>query len=96
MEFILHKDKPKYRRATYARVDCNIRSQKIETHRTRLTSGGNIIDHTGEVRTTTSYLNTMKLHINIAISYIKSRYMCMDVQNVSLKNQMDRAEYIII
>ena len=75
--FIFHKDKPKYRRVTYVRAICDIRPPKTETHRTRLTAGWDLIDYPGEVRTPTSYLTTMKLHINSAISDIKSRYMCM-------------------
>ena len=63
---------------------------KTETHRTRLTAGGNLIDYPGEVSTPTSDLNTMKLHINSAISYVKSRYMCMYMNGFYLNNQMDR------
>ena len=47
MEFIFHKDKPKDIRATYVRSVCNIRPQKTETHRKRLTTGRNIIDYPG-------------------------------------------------
>ena len=49
IEFIFHKDTPKYIRATYVRAVCNIGSQKRETQRTRLTAGGNFIDYPGEV-----------------------------------------------
>ena len=69
---------------------------KKETHRTRLTAGGNLIDYPGEVSTPTSDLTTMKLHVNSAISDVKSRYMCMDVKYFHLKNQMDRDKYIMI
>ena len=54
-------------------------TSKIETHSTRLTAGGNLIDYPGEVITPTSDLTTMKLHVNSAISDLKSRYMCIDV-----------------
>ena len=56
INFFLHKEKPNDRRATYVRAVCDIRTQKIETHRTRLTTGGNLIDYPGEVSTQTSYL----------------------------------------
>ena len=79
-EFILQKYKPKDRRETYVRSVCNIRPQKTETHRKILTSGGNIIDYPREVSTPISYLTTMKLHVNRAISDVKSRYMCMNVK----------------
>ena len=56
----------------------------------------NIIDYPGDVSTTTSDLTTIKIHVNSAISYIKARYVCMEVKYFYLNNMMDRAEYIII
>ena len=96
IEFIFHKDKPKYRRAAYVRAVCNIRPQKKDNRRTRLTAGGNIIDYSGEVSTPTSDLTTTKLHVNSAISDVKLRYMCIDVKYFHLNNQMGRSEYIVI
>ena len=90
IELIFHKDKPNYIRATYVRAVCNIQPQKTETHRTRLTAGGNLIYYPGEVSTPTSDLITIKLHINSAILDVKSRYICMDVNYFYLKNQMYR------
>ena len=92
IEFIFHKDKPKDRKATYVRAVCDIRPQKTETHRTRITAGGNIIYYTGDVRTPTSDLTTMKLHVNISISEVKARYMCIDVKYIYLNSMMDREE----
>ena len=69
---------------------------KTETHITRLTAGGNIIDYPGEVSTQISVLTTTKLHINSAILDFKSRYMCMDIKDFYLKKHMDRDEYIMI
>ena len=43
-----------------------------------------------------SDLTTMKLHVNSAISDIKSRYMCINIKYFYLNNQMYRAEYIMI
>ena len=48
---------------------------KIETYRTRLTTVGNLIDYPGEVSTLTPDFTTMKLHINSAVSNVKSRYV---------------------
>ena len=62
------------------RAVCDIRSQKTWTRRTRLTAGVNLIDYPGEVSTPTSDLTTMKLHVNIAISDVKLKYICMDVK----------------
>ena len=73
------------------RTVCDIRPNKKETHRTKITAEGNLIDYTGEVSMKTSYLTTMKLHVNSAISDAKSRYMCMDVKYFYLDKQMDGA-----
>ena len=67
---------------------CSIRQQKKETHRKILATGRNIIDHPGDVRTPTSDLTIMKLHINSAISNVKSSYMCMDVKCFYLNNMI--------
>ena len=71
-------------------------TKKIETHRTRLTAKGNLIDYSGEVSTPTSDLTAMKLHIKSAISDVKSVYMCMEVNIFYLNTQMDMYEYITI
>ena len=68
------------------RAVCNIQPQKTETHRTRLDARGNLIDYPGEVSTPTSDLPTMKLHVNSAISDVKSIYMCIDVKYFYLNN----------
>ena len=90
IKFVFRKYKPKDIRETYVRAVCDTQPQKTDTHRTRLTVGGNLMDYPGEVSTTTSDLNTMKIHINSSISDVKSRYMCMDVNYFYLSNQMDR------
>ena len=96
-KFTLHKDKPKDRKSTYVGELCDTQPQESETHRTRITAGGNhLIEYPGEVSTPTSYLTTMKLHVKSVISDIKYRYMWMDVKYFYLNNCMDRAEYIVI
>ena len=70
--------------------------QKTETDIKRLTEGGNIIDYQGEVNTSTSYLTTMKLHVNSAISDLKSGYICIDVKYFYSNNCMDIADFKMI
>ena len=96
IDFIFHKDKLKDRSSTYVIDVFNIRPQKTDTHRTRITERVNLIYYPGEVITPTSYLTTMKININSAISDVKSRYMCMDVKYFYLNKMTDRAEYIMI
>ena len=52
-------------------VVCYIMPQKSETYRTKLTSGGNLIEYPGKVNMPTSDLTTMKLHVNKSISDVK-------------------------
>ena len=47
IEYIFHKYKPKYIRAACVTSLCNIRYQKTDTRRTRLTAGGNLIYYPG-------------------------------------------------
>ena len=53
------------RTVTYGRIVEKIRPKKAETHRTRLTVGGNLINFPSYVTTTTSDLITAKLIFNI-------------------------------
>ena len=96
IELTFHKEKPNNIRAIYVRAVYNILTQKIETHITTLTAGGNLLDYPGEVSTPTSDLTTMKIHVKRTILDVTSRYMCMDVKDHYLNNQMDRNEYITI
>ena len=59
----------------------NIQPKRSDTHRTRLTVVLNIIDYPGEVSTPISDLTNIKIHVNSAISYVKTRYMCMEVKD---------------
>ena len=82
IQLIFHKYKPKDRKETYMRAVCDIRPPKADTHRTRLPAGGNLIDYPGEVSTPTSYLIIMKPHMNITISDVASRYVCMEIKKI--------------
>ena len=55
--FFISKDKvTSGRTVTYGRIVAEIRPQKAETHRTRLTMGGNLISFPGDVTTPTAYI----------------------------------------
>ena len=89
IEFKFPQGQTRDRKATYMRAVCNIRPQKTDTHQTRITAVGNLIYYPREFRTPTSDLTTMELHVNSAISDVKSRYICMDVKYFYLNNKMD-------
>ena len=75
---------------------CNIRAKKKETYRKIIAAVENLIDYPVDVGTPTSELTTIKIRVNSAISDVKSRYMCVDLKDFYLNNQMDIVEYIMI
>jgi hypothetical protein len=82
---LIHKcDIPKNKKNTYTQFCSNIRPQKTETHRTRLTAGGDRLDYEGKTSTDTAGLETIKIHINSTISRKEAKYMCIDIGNMYL------------
>ena len=71
-----------------------IRPQKAETHPTRLTVEGNLINFPGDVTTHTADLITAKLIFNSVFSTKNTKFMCADMANLYLNNPMNRYEYM--
>eukprot|EP00957_Ditylum_brightwellii_P133253 10160959-Ditylum_brightwellii.AAC.1 len=62
---VIPRDKvPHNKRPTYACFVTAVRLQKKETHRTRITVGGNSINYPGNVKTPTADIETAKLLFN--------------------------------
>ena len=57
---------PANRIVTYARIVAYFRPQKKDPNRVRITAGGNLIDHPGELMTRTADLTTSKILWNSA------------------------------
>ena len=75
--FFIPRDKvPAGRTVTYGRIVDEIRPQKAETHRTRLTAGGNLIHFPGDVTTPTADLITAKLIFN-SVLFKKMKNSCV-------------------
>ena len=68
--------------------------QKAETHRTRLSVGGNLIYFPGDVTTPTSDLITAKLIFNSVLSTKNYKFMCADIANLYLNNPMYIYDYM--
>ena len=70
-QVIKHGDITKLRlkEVTYTKVVCEVRPQKEDPKRMRITIGGNRIIYTGEVATPTASLELVKLIINSVISH---------------------------
>ena len=83
--FFIPKEKvPVGRTVTYGKILAEIRPQQSETHCTRLTVGGYLINFTGEVTTPTEYLITDKLIFNSVLSTKKMRNSCVQTYPTSI------------
>ena len=71
-----------------------IRPQKVQTHLTRLTMGGNLINFSGDVTTPTAYLIMTKLIFNSVLSTKDVKCMCVEISNFYFNNPMNRYEYM--
>jgi hypothetical protein len=92
--FIAHAQVPTHKTVTYGRFVCDIRPQKAEKERTRLTVGGNLINYDGDVLTQTSDLTTSKILWNSFISTLCAEYTCLDLKNFYLGTPMKEYEYM--
>ena len=79
---------------TYARVVVDIRPQKDDPNRVRITAGGNLIKYPGELTTRTADLTTSKILWNSVISTENARFAALDVGNFYLETPLERYEYM--
>ena len=86
----------RWKDVTYAKFVCELKPNKAETHRTRLTVGGDKVHYPGDVGTPTADLTLVKMHVNSVISTRGARYMTLDVKNFYLNTPMGRYEYVRI
>ena len=66
---------------TYVTFVYSIRDSKAKPNRTRLTMGGDRINHTDPVNTPTADLLTFKLLVNSIISMDNARCLSFDIKN---------------
>jgi hypothetical protein len=92
--FIKHSKFPTYKMVTYGRFVCDIRPQKAEKERKRLSVGGNLINYVGDMSTQTSDLTTSKCLWNSVVSTPDAEYMCLDLKNLYLETPMEEYEYM--
>ena len=87
---------PPDRKITYANFVCNIRPQKAETHRVRMTAGGDKLDYPGDPSSPAVAILDAKIHINSTISDAKhgARYLTLDIKNFYLGTPMTYFQYI--
>jgi hypothetical protein len=85
---------PKYRKINYGKVVCDYNPHKKEKERVRLTVGGDRLDYSGDVETSTADITTFKVLINITLSTADTAMMMMDINKYYLGNPLPRFEYM--
>jgi hypothetical protein len=84
------------KKVTCGRFVVDVRPNKEEVHRVRLTVGENIINYDGDVSSRSADLTTSTCLWNSVISMEGAKYMCLDVHNFYLGTPMEEFEYLHI
>ena len=97
--FITHgeiKKTPKDRTFTRTHLVVNYIEQKTDPYRIRVTSGGNLINFSGELTMRTANMITSKMLWNNTIFTPEVRYMCTDCANFYLETSMEIFDYMCV
>mgnify|MGYP006166622523 CR=1 FL=1 len=84
----------RWKDVTYGRIVCDIRDNKVETHRTRLTIGGDRFNYPEDCGTPMAHLLTVKLLLNSVISTPEAQNMPMFIKNFYLNTPLKRYKYL--
>jgi hypothetical protein len=71
---------PKDRKIMYGKIVCDYKPHKKEKERDRLTVGGDRLDYSGDVETSTADITTFKILINSTLSTKDAAMMMMDIK----------------
>jgi hypothetical protein len=88
------KNIPKDRKITNGKIVCDYKPHKKEKERVRLTVGGDRLDYSDDVATSTSDITTFKFLINSKLSTEDAEMMMMDIKNYCRGNPLPRYEYM--
>jgi hypothetical protein len=72
----------------------SLRSHKKEKERVRLTVGGDRLDYSGDVPTSTADITTFKILINSTLSTWEAVMMMTDIKNYYIGTPLPRFEYM--
>ena len=96
---MLYRDIPRDRKKGIGNVKvvCEVRPQKADRNRVRITVAGYNICFPGNVGTPTASLDLVKLMINSVLSRPWANFACFDAANFYLETpEMERKEYVRI
>jgi hypothetical protein len=89
LRFIRRSDIPKGRKVTYGSFVVDIKDQKDEKERTRLTVGRDQIEYPGDKSTRTAGLTTAKILINSVISTPSAKFIFIDIKKKYLNTPLE-------
>jgi hypothetical protein len=75
---------------------CDYKPRKKEKEWVRLTVGGDKLDYSSDVATSTADITTFKIRINSTLSNADAAMMIMDIKNYYLGTPLPRFEYMIM
>jgi hypothetical protein len=84
----------KDRKITPGKILCDYKPHKQGKERVRITVGGDKLDYSGDVATSTADITTLKILINSALSTEDAAMMMMDFKNYYLGTPLPRFEYM--
>jgi hypothetical protein len=85
---------PKDRKITYGKIVCDCKPHKKEKERVRLTVGGDRLDYSGDVATSTANITTFKILISSTLSTEDAAMIMMDIKNYYLGTPLPRFEFM--
>jgi hypothetical protein len=92
--FVKLKNIPNDRKITYGKIVCDYKPHKQDKERVRLTVGGDRLDYSGNVATSTADITTFKILINSTLSTEDAAMMMMDIKNYYIGTPLPRFEYM--
>jgi hypothetical protein len=92
--FIKLTNIPKDRKITYGKIVFDYKPHNKEKERVRLTVGGDRLDYSGDVATSTADITTFKILINSTLSTEDAAMIMMDINNYYLGTPLPRFEYM--
>ena len=87
--FIKQMQVPIGKKVTYAQFCCDVRLQKDDINRTRLTVGGDRLTYDGKTSTEIAGLETIKIHHNSTISTKDAKYAAADIRNFYTNSKIE-------
>jgi hypothetical protein len=91
--FTTFKNIPEDRNITFGNIVCDYKPHKQEKERVRLTVGGDRLDYSGDVVTSTVDITTSKILINSTLSTTDAFMMMMEIKHYYIGTPLPQFEY---